>query len=195
MKKIDLVISKNHFVFACSCWVLLHLHRVSTFSSLEKKTNSVEETTNSVERTEVKIKIVVTMAITALLVLGQWCLCIFAAGVCLSKIQDRRQPLGDQAKVKLINCSSTNSQDSKDKFFKKWIKLSSSSLLLLLLSFFASGNVPKLLPCHAHCSTGVMIAKQWYACFVKVDAKKKTEINASLTSSFVASGASGFSLP
>ena len=53
---------------------------------------------------------------------------------------------------------------------------------------------PKLLPCHAHCSTGVMIAQQWYACFVKVDAKKKTEINASLTSSFVATGASGFSL-
>ena len=71
MKKIDLVISKNHFVFACSRRVLLHLHRVSTFSSLEEKTNSVEETTNSVERTEVKIKIVVPKATTALPVLGK----------------------------------------------------------------------------------------------------------------------------
>ena len=60
MKKIDLVISKNHFVFACSRRVLLHLHRVSTFSSLEEKTNSVEETTNSVERTEVKNLIPIT---------------------------------------------------------------------------------------------------------------------------------------
>ena len=64
MKKIDLVILKSHFVFACPRRVLLHLHRVSTFSSLEEKTNSVE-------RTEVKIKIVVTKATTALPVLGK----------------------------------------------------------------------------------------------------------------------------
>ena len=62
---------ENHLVCAGFRRVNLQLHRVSTFSSSEENTNLVEETTNSVERTEVKIKIVVTMAITALLVLGQ----------------------------------------------------------------------------------------------------------------------------
>ena len=208
LKKIGFELFKNeenHLVCAGFRRVLLQLHRVSSFSSSEEKTNSVE-------RREATIKIVVNNITTALLVLGQWCLCILA-DVSLYRIQDRDHTQTDDKCLGLTLI---------DKFFFEFDIWSTEFMWLIhknqflnlkslfIFSFFskknytfyassspflifASGNAPNLLPCHALCSTGFFITQQWYTYLVKVDAEKKIGNKTALPSSFLASGASAFS--